>query len=55
MRTDNESENHRGNDEEESGVLLGKEVALTEGVVVGVVRVLQGGHDQVDVEKNYHE
>ena len=53
--TDDEGEDHRGNDEEESGVLLGEEVALAEGVVVRVVRVLQGEHDQVDVEQHHHE
>ena len=50
MWADNEGEDNRGNDKVQGGVLFGKEVVLTERVVVGVVRVLERDHDQVNVE-----
>ena len=55
VRADDEGEDDRGDDEVQRGVLLGQEEALAEGVVVGVVRVLQRDHDEVDVEEHHQQ
>ena len=55
VRTDDQRQNDRRNDEEERGVLLGKEVTLTERVVVRIVRVFQRTHDQIDVDHHSEE
>lgn len=55
VRTDDQRQNDRRNDEEERSVLLGKEVTLTERVVVRIVRVFQRTHDQIDVNQHSQE
>ena len=52
MGTNDQRQNDGGNDQIQTGELLGKEVALTKSIVVGVVSVFKRNSGQVDIEQN---